>query len=343
MAGPSPRSSGARSRRSRGSATGPRSTRWSAQSIELGHQPMLKLRTGQCWATQPPTVGDRDTTEAASEDPLDAADRHRGLPGVRDRGRAALRRPGRARVRRRERGRRRELLGDRRGGVRAPWCASVVPAIRAADPEARVLDAGLSSTSYGVVLAADQLAAGDDEGAAPDLPGPLRPASRQRRLPLAGRRPPSTSCAAVLAGVPAQRSIAAEDVSVRLAHDGVVDAYQLHYYEPIVRAARAARPPPGAASATACRSRRGRSAWPGPATTYDERAHADEVFRAGGHAAGARRAPHRLPAGRLHPGRQDPGVPRPDPRGRLRAALRAGLARPQRRAEGPRRGRPPPP
>ena len=246
------------------------------ESIELGHEPMLKLRTGQCWATQPPTTGDIDTTEAAwkkpSTPPVDPA---AYLAFVTE----AVQRYAALGVH--------EYAVENEVDVVNFWATDVaayeqlvrevVPAIRAADPEARILDAGLSSTSYGVVLAADQLAAGDEAGALQTYQDHYG-----RRLASGVSRWPAVTTAdelrGVLAGVPAQRSVAAEDLAVRLAHDGVVDAYQLHYYEPV-----AALP----ALLDHVQERLGDSvpieawevgvAWPGD--DYDERAHADQVFR----------------------------------------------------------------
>ena len=308
-----------------------------AESLELGHQPMLKLRTGQCWATQPPTVGGRDTTEATTKTPSTPPIDTGRLPGVRDRGGAALRRHRRPRVRRRERGRRRELLGDRRGGVRdlGPRGGPGDPRRRPAGPRAgrRPLQHQLRRRPGG--RPAGRRRRG---GSAADLPGALRAAGLQRRLPLAGRRL-RRGAGGVLAGVPAQRSIAAEDVSVRLAHDGVVDAYQLHYYEPTSALPELLDHLQERIGDT--RADRGLGGRGGLARRGVRRAPARRRgLRAGVHAPGARRAPDRLPAGGVHPRTEDPGVPRPDPRGRLGAALRAGLARPQRRAEGSRRRRP---
>jgi hypothetical protein len=246
------------------------------QSIELGHQPMLKLRTGQCWATQPPTTGDIDTTEAAwkkpSTPPVDTATY---LDFVTQ----AVQRYAAMGVH--------EYAVENEVDVVNFWATDVsayeqlvrevAPAIRAADPESRVLDAGVSSTSYGVVMAADQLAAGDDEAALQtyqDYYG--------RRLSSGVSRWPALSTVdelrTVLDGVPARRSVEAEDLAVRLAQDGVVDAYQLHYYEPVSDLPELL---------DHLKERLGGSvpieawevgvAWPGE--DYDEQAHADQVFR----------------------------------------------------------------
>ena len=244
-------------------------------SLDLGHQPMLKLRTGQCWGTQPATVGGRDSTESTQKTPSTLpVDMAAYLDFVTE----AVQRYAALGVH--------EYAVENEVDVVNFWATdvpsyetlvrAVVPAIRTADPQARVLDAGLSSTSYGVVLASDLLTAGDEEGALQTYE-----AHYGRRQASGVSRWPAVSSVEelqnVLAGEPAQRSIAAEDVSVRLAHDGVVDAYQLHYYE--------------AASALPelldhLQERIGDSvpiegweigvAWPGD--DYDERAHADEVF-----------------------------------------------------------------
>jgi hypothetical protein len=246
------------------------------ESIAMGHEPMLKLRTGQCWATQPPTTGDIDTTEAAwkkpSTPPVDTATY---LAFVTE----AVQRYAALGVH--------EYAVENEIDVVNFWATEVsayeqlvrdvVPAVRAADPEARVLDAGVSSTSYGVVMAADQLAAGDEAGALQtyqDYYG-RRLASDVSRWPTVNTPDELRS---VLDSGPARRSVQAEDLSVRLATEGLVDAYQLHYYEPVsALPALLDHLQEELGGAVPIEGWEIGVAWPGD--DYDERAHADQVFQ----------------------------------------------------------------
>lgn len=246
------------------------------RALELGHQPMLKLRTGQCWGTLPPATGTLDPTEGVRKTPstppsdvgaylafvTDVVGRYAAL-GVHD------------------------WAVENEVDVANHWAGDlssydalvrqVAPAIRAADPGARILDAGISSTSYGVAVAASRARAGDEAGA-------LAAYQEHYARRLAGgmsRWPAVTSeyeLAAVLASAAAQRSVEALELTVRLLADGVVDAYQLHFYEP-------AAVLPGVLDLL--EDRLGEEvrieawelgvAWPG--TDYTESAHAAELLR----------------------------------------------------------------
>ena len=94
------------------------------------------------------------------------------------------------------------------------------------------------------------------DGAVPLAPGHLRWTTSA--VLLDSGRPPSA---------PSRRSTS----RCGLATEGVVDAYQLHFYESVEALPGAARLPRPNGSATPCRSRRGRSGSPGPGTSYDER------------------------------------------------------------------------
>jgi hypothetical protein len=106
----------------------------------------------------------------------------------------------------------------------------VAPVIRKADSRARIIDAGTSSTAYGVVLAADKLR--HHPRAA------LRTYRRYYARRISGgisRWPAADSVQelrAILTSAPAHRAERAVQVNLRLANRRVVDAYQLHYYEP---------------------------------------------------------------------------------------------------------------
>lgn len=199
------------------------------EALALGHQPLLKLRTGQCWGTAPPDAAASDTTEATrktpSSPPVDVAAyldlvtdlvQRYAAQGVHD------------------------YAVENEVDVTNFWAADmaaydqlvreVAPTIRAADPDAHVLDAGVSSTSYGVVIAAAELAS----GATQDALDTYRTHYERRLAGGASRWPEAADVdqlQSVLATAPALRSIEAVAVAGELVRDGVVDAYQLHFYE----------------------------------------------------------------------------------------------------------------
>lgn len=199
-------------------------------SQQLGHEVMLKLRTGQCWATQPPDPGVPDRTEVVrktpSTPPVDEAV-YRGFVT--------------------ELVSRYAAMGvhtyavENEPDVYNFWAGTiaeyedlvrlVVPVIREADPGARVLDAGLSSTGYGVVLAQRLTEQGDPEAALAAYQGYYA-----RRIEGGASRWPqvddTTELSRVLATAPATRAVEVLRASARLVDEGVVDAYQLHFYEP---------------------------------------------------------------------------------------------------------------
>lgn len=102
--------------------------------------------------------------------------------------------------------------------------------IRTADPDARVFDAGLSSTAYGVGIASHLIELGQEDKA-------VLAYNRyyDRRFAVRSRDFPAVDDAAGLREVlslPNQRRhLAFLDATVELAQQGVVDAYQLHFYE----------------------------------------------------------------------------------------------------------------
>ena len=112
-----------------------------------------------------------------------------------------------------------------------PFARRVAGVIQAADPEAVIYDSGLSGTVYGVSLAADRLAEGDTAGATSLYEGAYERGDQGTR-----RFPPGGDAATVEAaaeGDTGRRVREALDVSLRLAQDGVVDRWQLHWYEPV--------------------------------------------------------------------------------------------------------------
>ena len=293
---------------------------------------MLKLRTGQCWATSRRRPARVDTTEATTRSrrrrPID-----RGLPRVRDRGRRSATPPWRPRLRHRERGRRGQLLGRPTWRRTTQLVREVAPAIRAADPEATVARRRPLEHGYGVVLAADSWPPATPTAALRtyrDYYG-RRLAGGVSRWPAVDHRRGAARGARRRPGAGA--SIAAEDVAVRLANDGVVDAYQLHYYEPTAELPAlldylAAN---GSATSVPIEAWEVGVAWPGD--EYDEREHADEIFRLVGHAARrtACAAIVYLPVA-YTPGPQTQVFRGLDPTRTVGAARRAGLDRADRRA-----------
>jgi hypothetical protein len=243
---------------------------------DLGHEPMIKIRTGQCWGTSAPLTGGFDRTEATFKTPsTPPTDLPAYLAFVTD----LVHRYAALGVH--------EYAVENEVDVTNFWAADVAdydrlvrqvaPAIRKADPEARVLDGGVSSTSYGVALAADQLASGDEDGA---LSTYQRYYSRRIRGGVS-RWPLVSSVGSLRVQVNSemgQRSVQAVDLATRLATEGVVDVYQLHFYETVE-----ALPQlldfltdriGGAAPIEAWEAG---VAWPG--SDYDQREHAEETYR----------------------------------------------------------------
>lgn len=102
-------------------------------------------------------------------------------------------------------------------------------AVRAADPDALIMDSGLSSTTYGSAMAADLLAAGKDELAVDVFNAYYDRRTRRRQdFPVVSS---PDELRDVLADGQAARNIAYAEASLDLAQRGVVDAYQLHFYE----------------------------------------------------------------------------------------------------------------
>lgn len=242
----------------------------------LGHRTMLKLRTGRCWATEPPsTTLARDRFENVGKDPstppIDPA-AHRAFV------RAVVERYGARGVD--------HYAVENEPDTVNHWAASIAAyaetvrrvarTIRRTAPDAHVLDGGVSSTAYGVAMAASRLSR------APRQAVRDYRAFYARRLAGDASRFPAVSSVrelrAVLRTPGARRAISAVRVSVGLANTGVVDGYQLHFYEPAGRLRGLLRFLDG-------RLRRGvrvepweiGSAWPG--SGFDQRRQATELFR----------------------------------------------------------------
>ncbi len=253
-----------------------------SDAVTLGHAPMLKLRTGQCWGTTPPRVplppgrvGDEAAGKQTSTPPRDL-DAYLAL--VR-------------RVVQRYAARGVHVWAiENETDVPGFWAASpaaydrlvrrVAPVVRAADPRARVLDSGLSSTGYGVVLAARLLARDRDRAAlaAYRLHYGRRIEGGASRWPAVERVGGRDGLAAVLRSEPARRARQTWRHALALVRDGVVDAYQLHFYEAPEALAQALRAVRGALpSGARVEAWEVGTAWPGP--RWDARRQAGDLWR----------------------------------------------------------------
>lgn len=107
--------------------------------------------------------------------------------------------------------------------------------IRSADPRAKVLDCGISSTAYGVGIADRLLQQGREADAVAAYQSYYG-----RRFPVRGRELPQVAdvgeLRAALAGDQSRRNLDFLAVDQRLAADRVIDAHQLHFYESWVNA-----------------------------------------------------------------------------------------------------------
>jgi hypothetical protein len=103
--------------------------------------------------------------------------------------------------------------------------------IRAADPKAIVLDGGISATAYGAGVSQWLL----DQGKTAEAIAAWS-AFYERRFDVRGDQLPRVKDAAglraALAGDQPARNLAFLEATFHLAADGVLDAYQLHFYEP---------------------------------------------------------------------------------------------------------------
>lgn len=246
-----------------------------AEARQLGHEPMLKLRTGQCWGTEPPTEAPRDTTENVTKEG--------STPPTST---AAYLSFVRATVQRYA------ALGidvyaiENEPDTVNHWAApidayrslalEVGQAIHEVHPGAHVLDGGPSSTAYGVAMAAAMI--DRDPTGALDA---YRAYYARRLAGSASRFPDVTTVAelrAVLRRADAVRAVQTVDLAVELANTGTTDGYQLHFYEPADQLpallefleSRLAGDVPLEAWEVG-------AAWPGE--DYDELAHATETFR----------------------------------------------------------------
>ena len=195
-----------------------------ADAGRLGFQMALKIRVGSCWATGQRLSERGRQAKTASLLPSDL-DAYRGFVAA-------------VVSRYQPRGVERYAVENE---VNAPvfWGSTAADydhlvrvaaaVIHAADPEAVVLDGGISSTGSGAGLAAWLL----DQGKADDAVAAYR-RYYARRLESGRSQMPDVHTPAELQAAldgPGRRSLEFLDATFRLARDHVIDAYQLHFYE----------------------------------------------------------------------------------------------------------------
>lgn len=243
--------------------------------LALNYAPMLKIRIGACWANgrseaevDDPSEGTRSTPSALPTD-LDAyaayvsqfASHYRAL-GVR---RFAI-----------ENEVDTAAFWDGTAAEYNTLARTASAAIRAAAPDAVILDGGVSSTGLGVAIAADLLKAGRQEEALA-----FYSQYYARRLEGGASRFPRVSRASelveVVDGDAGVRARSALNTTFVLARDGVIDAFQLHFYEdpsliPAVVAYLRERLPAG----VPIEAWETGVAWPGDG--YDPQQHADDTL-----------------------------------------------------------------
>jgi hypothetical protein len=211
-------------------------------SQALGYALYLKIRVGSCWAT--------DAAHAAPAAGATAAERRAAKRAARRSARKAgssmpadlsaytgfvnelVRRYGAHGVH--------EYAVENEVNAAGHWLGTAsdyvalvttaAQAIRAADPTAEVADGGLGSTVYGGVLAQDLLDRGQDAEAVRVYQGYYA-----RRFAVRGGQLPQVSTPSelrsVLAGDQMVRNRQYYDATMDLFRNGVVDVFQLHFYE----------------------------------------------------------------------------------------------------------------
>jgi len=193
---------------------------------QLGFEMNLKIRVGSCWATNGRLDARGDKNKTASVMPRDTGEYTDFVRAVVSRYAA--------------RGVHRYAVENEPNGA-GFWQSTVAdyerlariaaPVIRATDAKAIVLDGGISATAYGAGVARWLL----DQGRGDEAVGAYN-AFYARRFPVRGEQLPRAddvkSLRAALRSDQAARNLSFLDATLRLSADHVVDAYQLHFYEP---------------------------------------------------------------------------------------------------------------
>jgi hypothetical protein len=195
-----------------------------SRTVDLGMTPMLKIRVGQCWTTgQEPQHQRGRKTESGVPRDLDA---YRGFV------RELVTRYAAQDVHR--------YAVENEVDAATFWSGTpqeyrdlvevAVEEVRSADPEALVLDSGLSSVSYGYGIARRLL----DDGREDDAVAAWN-AYYERRFGTRGKSIVEASSASDLEDMLAReqgvRALAHLETASQLAEDGVVDVRQVHFYE----------------------------------------------------------------------------------------------------------------
>ncbi len=195
-------------------------------SGRLGYPMFLKIRVGSCWATGgevAPARGSRQKTASAKPKSLDSygqfvratAERYAPM-GVH------------------------EWAIENEVNAKNFWTGTPSQyeelvrrgsaALRAADPEARVLDGGISSTAYGVGIAQRLLARGE-AGAAVSAYSRYYARRFETRAADFPQVRTGAELESALRGEQPRRNLDYLEATFRLIRDRVVDADQLHFYE----------------------------------------------------------------------------------------------------------------
>ncbi|KXK60091.1 hypothetical protein AWW66_20770 [Micromonospora rosaria] len=196
------------------------------RSRDLGITLHIKIRTGVCWATGGTpqfTRGQANKTESAM--PLDMATYQAFVTDI---------------VKRYAPYGVRQFAIENEVNAPQYWAgtpedykrlvASAAEAIRAADPQAKVVDSGISSVAYGMGVADRLLTAGDEAGAVAAYQ-----AYFVRRIGTRGQKIPAVTDGAglrtALANDQNSRNLQFLAATEQLLDERVVDVRQLHYYE----------------------------------------------------------------------------------------------------------------
>ncbi|HVX45605.1 MAG TPA: hypothetical protein VHC49_17075 [Mycobacteriales bacterium] len=197
----------------------------------MGYSMMLKIRAGDCYGDAGDGSGVRDKTEATAKTPSSLPT---DLNAYRDFVTMLVARYSAKGVH--------EYAVENEIDTANFWSGdyadfttlakAAAQAIHTADPKAKVLDPGLSSTAYGAVLADAMVRSGDTDRALS-----FYQAYYQRRQDGGASRFPKATDSRrlqhILAQPMAQRAIEAADEITRLDKEHVFDVYQLHFYEPV--------------------------------------------------------------------------------------------------------------
>jgi hypothetical protein len=195
-------------------------------AAKVGFEMNLKIRTGSCWATAARLGARGEKNKTASLLPTDLAAYQDFVKAVVTR--YAPRGVHRYAVEN-------EVNGDGFWQATPAQYESLVrtasTVIRATDPKAIVLDGGISATAYGAGVAQWLL----DQGRNDEAVAAYNAFYERRFVVRAGQLPRVHDVAglrAALKGAQPAQNLAFLEATFRLAAGGVIDAYQLHFYEP---------------------------------------------------------------------------------------------------------------